>query len=324
MTMELREYFETEAAGYLEALEQEARALASEAGSLERLQRPARSLAGLARLAGDSHVQRAAGVIARALRSPVEPPEAVTVLADRVLSSIPGLRSLLDREIPEENAEQLVVDVVGEWEDPGTGGMESATIPRETDFLAFVASEATGIADTTERAIAAFADQPANREWIGAILRRQRVLLGSARLDEVPIVPEALRAVEDLAELIVRLDVPVKSEWLDVFRTSLDVLRNSAAMLQAGDEPEPTPALSRLRTLHNELTDRYGDRVPAGPSPSAGVAPSGSPSAVIDPAGTAVERAAALRARIERDLDRDSDARRALDDLWALLVNALH
>jgi chemotaxis protein histidine kinase CheA len=169
--------------------------------------------------------------------------------------------------------------------------------------------------------ITAFAEDPVNRESLGTILRRQRTLLGSARVDEIPVMAEALSAVEDLSELIVRLGVPVKSEWLDVFRSARDVVRSSAESIREGEEPGPTPALSRLRTLREELVARYGERVASQTVEAAPPPPTAS--AEAEPAADPRQRAAVLRAAIAQALGDATEPRDALDELYGLLMSAL-
>jgi chemotaxis protein histidine kinase CheA len=126
-------------------------------------------------------------------------------------------------------------------------------------FRQFAAHEVGGIITEMESALEALAVDPRSRDPLKAILRRQRALLGSARLQEIGVVAEALRASEDMTKVIAKLNVPVKEEWLAVFRSARDVLKASIDPLQRGETPGPTPALSKLRTLRQELLDRYGE-----------------------------------------------------------------
>jgi len=125
-----------------------------------------------------------------------------------------------------------------------------------------VAREVAAVAETMDAAVTAFQSNPRDRDWLATVLRSQRALLGSAQIEATPVLAEALRAVEDLAVLIGQLDVPVKAEWLDIFRSARDVLRAAAALLDKGEVPAPVPALSRLRTLRDELLARYSGRDP--------------------------------------------------------------
>lgn len=319
----MQEYLGIEAGEYVDAIERAARDLRGGATDLTDLQRQARALSGLARLAADERLQRAADAIARAMRSAVPKPDADPDVGDRLLASVADLRALLEPDMPEDEAEAHAAAVVGDWADVSSIDDEaSAEEVAAPDFGSYVAQETAGIANTIERGVLAFGEDPSNREWIGTILRRQRPLLGAARLDEVAIVAEALHAVEDLAELIIRLDVPVKSEWLDVFRTALEVMRASSEALAEGNEPGPTPALSRLRTLHTELTERYRDQPPAeleAPQPSTAGAESVEAAQVQE----LRRRAARLRDRIEPALAGDPATVRALDELHTLFLSIL-
>src|SRR5690606_17601367 len=125
-------------------------------------------------------------------------------------------------------------------------------------FLEYAAHEVAAIASELDRSIAALTDDAMDREPLRAVLRRQRGLLGSARLDDIPVLAEALRAVEDLTSVIGKLDVPVRHEWLDVFRCARDVLAAAAPLLETGRQPDVTTALRRLRVLRHELLERHG------------------------------------------------------------------
>jgi chemotaxis protein histidine kinase CheA len=345
-TMQLREYFVTEAEELLAGLE---RTRQDEPGgaTVAELQRCARGLRGLARLANEDRVATAASALEQASRSPdfVQTPDG---LDDRVRASIDDFRVLI------EGGESAELDarrdaIVGRWTGLKTEAAADAAdtnrSSRENPFYAFVIRESRGIADVMERGIGSFAETPGNRDWLGAILRRQRALLGAARLGEVAVVAETLHAVEDMAQLIVRLNVPIKSEWLDVFRSAREVLRASAVSLEQGEPPRFTPALSRLRTLRDELWDRYGDKSSPHADPNRGperVAPSSSASSaplpLLEPELDApfslpmseatapvsnLERAASLRAEIERAIGGDARAREALDELHGMLLEAL-
>jgi chemotaxis protein histidine kinase CheA len=233
--------------------------------------------------------------------------------------SVADIRYLLDARGPEEAQDARVAVVVARWADTAGQTGESSAAVAEEDFDGFVAREAEGVADAMDSGISAFSDNPANRELLGTILRRQRALLGSAHVDEIPVLAETLRAVEDLCELIVRLGVPVKSEWLDVFRCARDVLRSSASAIMEGEEPGQSPALSRLRTLHEELVARYGERVA---SQAVEAARTATP-APAEPAPDPRQRAVVLRATIARALGGATEPREALDELYGLLMSAL-
>jgi hypothetical protein len=90
------------------------------------------------------------------------------------------------------------------------------------------------------------------------ILRRQRALLGAARLQEIPVVAEILRAIDDLTRVIAKLDVGVKREWLDIYRIAREGLRATIQPLQLDEDPPASHALSRLRHMREELLERYG------------------------------------------------------------------
>jgi hypothetical protein len=316
-TTRLVEWFEKESSGYLAAIE-ETVAVAHGEPALDPLLAAARALSGSARLAGDDRVHRAASAFESGLRAVSTHGSSDQGLGQDVRLTISDLRFLIDGDASPDALDARVAVILARWSDrdPGLDSDEDTSEP--ADFSGFVLRETNGVADTMEQGIAVFAEDPSNREWLGAILRRQRALLGSARLDQMPVLPETLRAVEDLCELIVRLDVPVKSEWLDVFRCARDVLRAGIEAMEAGEEPAQTPALSRLRTLREELVARYGERAAA---QAAGTATTEG-----DGGGTPPDprqRAVVLRAQIADALGDDAGTRAALDELYDLLMMAL-
>jgi chemotaxis protein histidine kinase CheA len=316
MSLLLQDWYRSEAADLLRLLEH----AAQHAAEPTEMQRCARSLRGLARLAGDTRVAQAATAL-----------EQGTLQAqgdntgERIQASIADLRALLEADESPDARDARVAASAARWAlgEP----LARAELPAEGErsFQTYVAREAAGLAETMERAVGAFVEQPANREWLATILRRQRALLGAARLEEVTYVAEALRAVEELAALIVRLNVPIKSEWLDVFRSAREVLRSAASSLEQGETPRATPALSRLRTLREELLDRYGDREPVERHTTDVLVPEAAPATppALDARAMVRQRAATLHAVIERALGEDVEARRALDALRDLLLDTL-
>src|SRR5690606_13460921 len=86
---------------------------------------------------------------------------------------------------------------------------------------------------------------PMDRAPLMSILRRQRALLGSARLEEIPVIADILRAVEDLTRVIVKLDVGVKQEWLDIYRVARDALQTTIAPLLRDELPQSSNSVSR-------------------------------------------------------------------------------
>jgi chemotaxis protein histidine kinase CheA len=253
---------------------------------------------------------------------------------------------------PESAQEARVASVLDRWlglgvalperELAGPAVIAPAAVPEQKGaaetFRAFVAREVAAIAGVLSNGVDALMARPLDREPLKAILRRQRVLLGTARLDELPVIAEALRAVEDISRVIARLDVAIKDEWLDVFRSAREVMRAASAALERGEEPGHTNALSRLRTLHTELIERYG-AAETGPASSvvptviahaAAAEPHVTDVAHADPEpldiadlmydrAEAVRRIGELRSRLERALRHDADARAALDELYDLI-----
>jgi chemotaxis protein histidine kinase CheA len=271
---------------------------------------------------------------------------------ERFRATVEDLRALVDGGDPESAQEARVASVLDRWlglgvalperELAGPAVIAPAAVPEQKGaaetFRAFVAREVAAIAGVLSNGVDALMARPLDREPLKAILRRQRVLLGTARLDELPVIAEALRAVEDISRVIARLDVAIKDEWLDVFRSAREVMRAASAALERGEEPGHTNALSRLRTLHTELIERYG-AAETGPASSvvptviahaAAAEPHVTDVAHADPEpldiadlmydrAEAVRRIGELRSRLERALRHDADARAALDELYDLI-----
>src|SRR5690606_18277832 len=139
--------------------------------------------------------------------------------------TIDDLRVLLDGVEHEDVLDERVSEAARRWKDPRSAAPAPAPEPADDstrEFREFAAREAAGIADVLDRGIQDLQDDPMDREPLKAILRRQRALLGAARLDEIPVIAEILRAVEDLTRIIAKLDIGVKREWLDIYRVARD------------------------------------------------------------------------------------------------------
>jgi len=295
----------------------------------------ARHLAGTARLAGATGLADVAAVMAAATRSAgTLPPEHVR---ERLEQTLDALRTLAQAGAGEDPS--LVDAAADRWRDLSSGHPAGRRMANgEVAFLDWAAREIAGFAETLNDGIARFAADPEDREWLGAILHRLRSLLGAAKLGDVAVVGETLTAVDELTQVIVRLDVPVKMEWLDVFRSARDTLRAAVTSLAQGERPGPVPALSRLRTLRTELMDRYGSNdhgVPPAPVRERGTLRRDAESTygtASTPAGEftslsprppaardAWARAEALRPVIENAIGADGEARAALEALFDLL-----
>jgi chemotaxis protein histidine kinase CheA len=182
--------------------------------------------------------------------------------AARARDTIADLRILLDRTEEDEQLDARVNDAAARWSNTDSAsapGMPAVSLDIGTrELREFAAREAAGIADALDNGIRDLQADPMNREPLRTILRRQRALLGSARLDEIPVIAEILRAVEELTRVIAKLDVGVKQEWLDIYRVARDALQSTIAPLLRAEVPEPSKAVSRLRHMRAELLERYG------------------------------------------------------------------
>lgn len=334
----LRAYFDREAADQLRRLAEVIRADADvDHAELLRL---ARALRGTANLAREDHVYRAALGFESAARSLTQlqtPWDGRTrELLGEALADLTALATNAEAEdVRELRVAHILERCVPLAEAQTTTAPAAATAQRlereRRRFREYVAREAAGIAGVIDESMAAFALDPLGREPLTAVLRRHRALLGAARLDDVKIVAETLRAVEDISGIIMRLNAPVKKEWLDVFRCARDVLRGAAEALGAGEEPRQSTALSRLRTLHEELLDRYGAIEPAAPpaAPPPVFMPAESTDRGQDAEPTidqlcyegpaALRRALELRPRVEAALRDEPGANEVIDELFDLI-----
>lgn len=274
----LGEYFETEARDRLAELDRRLRR-PGEPDAAE-LYRHARALRGAAQIAREERIQRAARVFEAALNAASKGSLAWTdAVAAHARASVEDLQVLLERKGDDDQLDARVAQIVQRWSSAGlpvpgqvTGayGAVGADAGATREFREFAAREVEAIADALDVALQQLAESPMDREPLRTILQRQRALLGATRLDELPVVAEILRAVEDLSGVIARLDIAVKREWLDVFRVARDGLRSAVEPLQQEQDPPATHALSRLRHIREELLDRYSPRVADQPLSLAG------------------------------------------------------
>jgi chemotaxis protein histidine kinase CheA len=353
VTDALREYFLTEAGAYLGGL---ARAL-SDRDVPGSLLAPARGLRGIANIARRERVFLAAHELENAIRAV----EAGALpwsddMRERVEKTVDDLGVLVAEAEPEAALEERARSAVERWRELATEEAEVEPVAADRDeFLAFAAQEVAAIEDALVEGLAALAANPMDREAFKSILRRQRALLGAARLDEIAAVAQALRAVEDISRVIAKMNVAIKDEWYDVFRCARQVMRSARETLERGEEPPENNALRRLRTYREELIDRYGDgeavsaTAPASDGLVQALAGETQPPDVIVPAAAAepaapagarrdptieiasliydgeaaLRRALELRSRVERAVEHDPDALAAVDEVFDLIRLAL-
>jgi chemotaxis protein histidine kinase CheA len=257
----LNEYFRTEAQDFLTALER----------SLQRtpvpdtieLHRSVRGLRGTAQMAREQRVYDVVAAFEAVTRSLAGGALVWSdQFASRARDTIADLRVLLDRTEEDEQLDARVTDAAARWTlDDSSAAPERATASFDVgtrELREFVAREAAAIADTLDNGIRDLQADPMDREPLRTILRRQRALLGSARLEEIPVVADILRSIEELTRVIAKLDVGVKQEWLDIYRVARDALQSTIAPLLRDEVPEPSKAVSRLRHMREELLERYG------------------------------------------------------------------
>ncbi|HEY0304572.1 MAG TPA: hypothetical protein VGC44_06355 [Longimicrobiales bacterium] len=279
----LREFFVTEATDYLLQLADAVQQLDTGSGDTRELHKKTRALRGSAQMAREDRVYRAALSLEAAARSLAGGIANWSEdISSRIRRTLEDIESLVKADEAEDAAEGRVKRTLERWQDiadlpPETQSSAPPASEASRQFQQFAAHEVAGIVNEMEAGLVTLASDPRNRDPLKAILRRQRALLGAARLDEIAVVAEALRATEDMTRVIAKLNVPVKEEWLSVFRSARDVLKAAVEPLRRGEVPGQTPALSKLRTLRQELLDRYGEgeavAIIGGPTPAPAHAP---------------------------------------------------
>ncbi|HSJ32578.1 MAG TPA: hypothetical protein VK933_14150 [Longimicrobiales bacterium] len=272
----LSEYFRNEARDFLMTLERSLqRAPGPDAAELHRA---VRGLRGTAQMAREQRIFDVVSAFESVTRSIADGALGWSDnVAARARDTIADLRVLLDRTEDDELLDARVSEAAARWReaDPAPAPAPAAPVVDggTADFREFAAREAAGIADTLDHGIQDLQTDPMDREPLTAILRRQRALLGSARLDEIPVLADILRAVEDLTRVIVKLDIGAKKEWLDIYRVARDALQTTIAPLLRDELPEGSHSVSRLRHMREELLERYGSAVEQPPPPEDSLAP---------------------------------------------------
>jgi chemotaxis protein histidine kinase CheA len=277
----LTEYFETEARDFLLQLE---RGVQTESPpDATQLQRAARALRGTAQMAREERVFRATSAFEAVLRALANNTLAWSDdVRGRARETVSDLRALVMRGDPDEALDQRADALVARWRQAGVDipqQLHGPTPPPADgtdirEFREYAAREVMGVAEALDRGVQQLAASPMDRDPLKMILRRQRAMLGATRLDEIPVIAEVLRAIEDLTRVIAKLDVGVKQEWLDIYRVAREALKAAIDPLQRNEDPQPTHALSRLRHMREELMERYGAGDPAAAaSPDGGFSP---------------------------------------------------
>jgi len=265
----LRDYFLSESKDCLRQLNDQVTRFDASLGNPAELHRIAKTLRGSAQLARENRVFQAGLALETAARAMLTGSLAWNPdISGRVRRTIEDIEALVHAGRDADDDDARVRRVLERWREAGVNipdtPMQGAAPAAERSvaskqFREFAAHEVAGITSEIETSIAQLMQDPRNRDPLKTILRRQRALLGSARLDEIGVVAETLRAVEDLVRVIAKLNVVVKDEWVAVFRAARDVLSGALEPLKLGNDPVASPALSTLRTLRTELLERYGD-----------------------------------------------------------------
>lgn len=327
----LRDFFVAEAAEHLRRFNDALRR--GESANVDVLHAAVRGLRGTAQIAREEPAYRAASAVENATRALKDGRLKLDAeIVDRLRATSDDLSAITRGS---DHADSLVEATITRWQDVDAeapaAAEASGAVQAMREFLEFAAREVVGITQELETGVATLQQQPMDREALKGVLRRQRALLGAARLEEVPIVAETLRAVEDLSSVIAKLNVAVKHEWLDVFRCARDVLKSAAEPLQAGRQPDANNALSRLRVLRQELLDRHGAGEAVSTAPGASgltqPAPAQPPARPVPVdirdlqyrGDSAVARADELRPILERMVAGQRGGREIVEELYDLL-----
>lgn len=331
----LREFFATEAADIVARLNDLVQRLDAGSGDVTELQRDARALRGSAQMAREDRAYRTALGLEAAARSILTGALAWTEeVSARVQRSLEDVSSLAQRTESDDDAETRVRRSLDRWREIGvplpdeTAPAAAPATPSEgsRQFLQFAAHEVAGIITEMDVSLEMLAGDPRNRDPLKSILRRERALLGAARLDEIAVVAEVLRATDDMTRLIAKLNVPVKDDWLAIFRAARDALKNSLDALQKGEVPTATPALSKLRVMRQELLERHGEaETVSAPEPRGSAAPVFSADDVVPiqqfcySGERALQRAQELKPELERLVSSNDAARDTIEEIFDLI-----
>ncbi|HEX6938445.1 MAG TPA: hypothetical protein VF158_03475 [Longimicrobiales bacterium] len=320
----VREFFLAEAGDCLARLERVVEESTPGTVDAAELLRVARLLRGSAQMARNQHVESASRVLESAVRAIVDDGGAWDeATRERARETLADLRALVEAGESVTAREARVARVVERWRRPegepaaaASPAASPADAQSEEEFQAYAAREVAGVLSELDRCVPILDREPRNREPLKAILRRQRALLGSTRVETLPAVVETLRTIDQICRLIARQDVAVEDEWLELFRVARRVLGETVEALVAGDVPTATPSQPALRRLRGTLLDRYGvSGEPARPQVPPGVEP---PRNVVE---FFRHEAGILLGRIERMA---GDLARASADRQSVLRRELH
>jgi hypothetical protein len=350
----LREYFVNEADDVLSRIDAALDRLDAGEGDADDLALQARALRGSAHLARELRVYRAGLGLEAAARALSNGGLSWSAEVSRhTRHTMEDLYALVHGGEADGAADTRVDRVLDRWR---ALGVELPALPPRSgsdksrgenganrDFRQFAAQEVAAIATEIDSGLKELAAAPRELDPVRVVLRRQRALLGSARLAEVATVAETLHAVDAIAQLIIKLNVPVRDEWFDALKAARDALNSASAPLRKGEDPPSTPAYITLRSLHAELVSRYTERAEpsvastAQAAPRQARAPAAAPFVRPAAAGTsapldvvpiellcfsgerALRRALELRSQIDRLAGQNAAARESLDELFDLI-----
>jgi HPt (histidine-containing phosphotransfer) domain-containing protein len=262
----VREFFLTEAREHLRRLD--TLLDSGETAAPAELQRLGRGLRGSAQMADAVVAQQGA----RLLEDVAKSLAAGTLqwggdVRERLQATVADLRALIEGDGSGEGTR--LAALLTRWPDlaaPRAEGRPAAS--NSAEFRAFARKEADGVLAELDRALGLLEREPLAREPLKALLRRQRVLLGSSQLDALPRLAEVLRSIHDVTRQIARLNVAVDGDWLAAYREAREALRRILPALGGAGEEQADPALARLRALRRSLLERFGE--PDDTTPPAG------------------------------------------------------
>jgi len=134
--------------------------------------------------------------------------------------------------------------------------------------------EADELLTQMEQSVLALEGQPENRELISSIFRVAHTLKGNASLLEFKNAAHALHSLEDLLDSLRGGAVPVTSEIINLLLQSVDILRQIAGRMLAGEEsllPAHDAFFARVAQIASaaKSSELVASTAPA-PTPSAG------------------------------------------------------
>lgn len=149
--------------------------------------------------------------------------------------------------------------------------------------------ETEELLEQMERSLLSLEGRPEDRELISSIFRAAHTLKGNASLLEFTALTTGLHGLEDLLDLARRGAIEITSELINLFLQSVDVTRQAAKRLVAGEDdllPDQQKFFERLAQAANGASPAKVAAIPntdvAGEAPSPVSGPKGASSLRVD------------------------------------------